>query len=301
MLIIFCYNTLNNKRVDSDYLVEYNTAKELGLETGLIDFEELVTNKNAKLATAKVPSMDYMKQAVYRGWMLRPEHYESLYNTLLAKNIQLINSPEEYKHCHHFCNSYDLIKDHTPKSVYASKEELGAQLENISYYTSIFGDNAIIVKDYVKSRKHEWFEACYIPKASDTQHVVKVVRKLIDLQGDQFNGGIVFREFVKLEHLTMHDQSGMPLSKEFRIFFIHGEPTYTTKYWDEGDYEDIKPNMENFLDVARTVRSKFFTMDIAKTVGGSWVIIELGDGQVAGLPDSAVLADFYTKLKNKLT
>jgi hypothetical protein len=39
-------------------------------------------------------------------------------------------------------------------------------------------------------------------------------------------------------------------------------------------------------------------MDIAKVEkNGDWVIIELGDGQVSGLPDNADLYEFYNRLK----
>lgn len=38
-------------------------------------------------------------------------------------------------------------------------------------------------------------------------------------------------------------------------------------------------------------------MDIAKKQNGDWVIVELGDGQVAGLPDNANKAAFFAALK----
>ena len=300
MIIIFCCNTLNNKNVDSDYLNEYNTIKEIGVQSYLIDFEALVTNNNSKTATSKVPSMSIKQLAVYRGWMLKPEYYTSLYKILLTKNIQLINSPEEYQHCHYLPESYSIIKEYTPKSTSASKIELGTNFENIAAYTDCFGDKEIIVKDYVKSRKHEWNEACYIPKASDTENVIKIVQRLIELQGSDFNVGIVFREFVKLDFLATHPESNMPLSKEFRIFFAYGEPIYTTNYWGEGDYASLKPNVDEFLSVAKTIKSNFFTLDIARTEEGNWIIIELGDGQVAGLPDNAILAEFYTAFRDKI-
>ena len=37
-------------------------------------------------------------------------------------------------------------------------------------------------------------------------------------------------------------------------------------------------------------------MDIVKTKNGNWVIVELGDGQVAGLPDNADRDSFYQAL-----
>jgi hypothetical protein len=38
-------------------------------------------------------------------------------------------------------------------------------------------------------------------------------------------------------------------------------------------------------------------LDIAKRKDGGWLIVELGDGQVAGLPDHANKGEFYAKLK----
>lgn len=48
------------------------------------------------------------------------------------------------------------------------------------------------------------------------------------------------------------------------------------------------------------VQSRFFTMDVAKQVDGGWMIVELGDGQVAGLPDRAEVVTFYHSLAQRL-
>ncbi len=37
-------------------------------------------------------------------------------------------------------------------------------------------------------------------------------------------------------------------------------------------------------------------MDVARRVDGSWLVVELGDGQVAGLPDTAAIPAFYMSL-----
>ena len=43
----------------------------------------------------------------------------------------------------------------------------------------------------------------------------------------------------------------------------------------------------------------FFTMDVARRVDGEWLIVELGDGEVAGLPDGADPAAFYRALQGR--
>ena len=51
--------------------------------------------------------------------------------------------------------------------------------------------------------------------------------------------------------------------------------------------------MDQFTEVAAAVQSRFFTMDMAKRRDGEWMIVELGDAQVAGLPENADVNGFY--------
>jgi hypothetical protein len=44
------------------------------------------------------------------------------------------------------------------------------------------------------------------------------------------------------------------------------------------------------------IPSRFFTVDVACLENGDWMIVELGDGQVAGLPDNSDLKQFYEAL-----
>jgi hypothetical protein len=43
------------------------------------------------------------------------------------------------------------------------------------------------------------------------------------------------------------------------------------------------PPIERFLGIA-AVRSRFFAMDLARRRDGGWMIVEIGDGRVSGLP-----------------
>jgi ATP-grasp domain, R2K clade family 3 len=65
-------------------------------------------------------------------------------------------------------------------------------------------------------------------------------------------------------------------------------------YWEEGEYSaDKHPSLDIFKGIAKNIESNFFSMDIAKTKNGEWIIIELGDGQVAGLPAKVDRLQFY--------
>lgn len=41
-------------------------------------------------------------------------------------------------------------------------------------------------------------------------------------------------------------------------------------------------------------------MDVAQSSAGEWQIIELGDGQVAGLPDATNIGAFYQGIAQRL-
>ncbi len=292
MRIIYCDSVFDNKVIEPDYEEEKKSAINTGFEFSLISFEEL-TDGNIATALRFVKEVESKEFGIYRGWMLTPNQYKKLYDGLLKKNIELINSPTEYKHCHYLPDSYNRIESKTPKSNWTTE----LTDDSILKLTQEFGDSPIIVKDYVKSEKHNWVEACFIPKASNSEKVKSVVNKFIELRGNSLNEGLVFRQFRELEYLTKHSKSGMPLTKEFRIFFANNKIVKVFDYWDEGEYGETKPELDDFIEIAQKVESNFFTMDVAKQKNGEWIIMELGDGQVAGLPDNADRNEFYNKLK----
>lgn len=294
MRILFCDNGFHNNEIEPDYEAEKKSAEIAGFDCSLISFEEL-SRENSLSALKLIKRAETREIAIYRGWMLTPMHYRNLYDGLLEKNIELINSPSEYQHCHYLPDSYAKIEFKTPKSNWTTDLTNSAILN----LTKAFGDRPIIVKDFVKSEKHNWEDACFIPNASDSKHVRSVVNKFLALRNDSFNEGLVFREFVELESLTSHSKSGMPLTKEFRLFFMNKQLVNVFNYWDEGEYGDTQPELEQFIEIAQTINSNFFTMDIAKLKNGDWIIMELGDGQVAGLPDNADKNEFYGHLIEK--
>ena len=293
--LIFCNDFLEPKKVDPDFEEEYLQARKAGFDCLLVSHEELTDDAPIK-SIGRLQAQETKTIGIYRGWMLTPEQYSSFYESLANKNIHLINSPEEYSHTHYLPNSYSLIQDRTPTTVFLPISGQ-ADFANINKLLTKFGTSPIMVKDYVKSEKHYWTEACFIPDASDKEKVKAVTERFLELRGSSLNKGLVYREFIELEFLTDHSKSGMPLTKEFRLFWLNGEILSSFKYWDEGDYQDVVPPISEFEGIAKAIKSNFFSMDVAKERNGSWTIIELGDGQVSGLPDNADKSQFYEKIK----
>lgn len=294
MNILFCDNPLDNKAVDPDFADEFAAAKENGFTAHLFSFEKLTQDENALASIGKVKPHESLRTIIYRGWMLKPKQYSALYEGLLSKNFKLINSPTEYQNCYYLPDSYRFIKEYMPETVWLSVRNQQVDYKQVFGSMALFADSPVIVKDFVKSQKHYWETACYIPSASDENKVKAVIEKFVKLQGADLNEGLIIREFVALNDLSIHSKTRMPLKQEYRLFFLNGCLIGCYDYWEEGEYdENEQPPLDVFKGIARCIESNLFSMDIAKAKSGDWIIIELGDGQVAGLPDNVDKQEFY--------
>jgi hypothetical protein len=295
MRIILCADPLAPRAVDEAFAAEAQAANAAGIPYDLISYERLVHEQDAATAVRRVAPAETPDLAIYRGWMLRTADYQTLYDALLERGLQLINAPDAYRTCHYLPDSYPLIANMTPATVWLPLEAC-ANFDRIMSVLAPFGDRPLILKDYVKSRKHEWFEACYIPSAADRQAVERVVRRFIELQGGEISAGLVFREYVAFQPIGAHPQSAMPLTREHRLFFLDGLLLADAPYWDADIDDTVAPPIEQFGQVAARVPSRFFTMDVAQRTDGVWMIVELGDAQVAGLPEQMDVVAFYAAL-----
>jgi hypothetical protein len=289
---IFCCDPISRREPDSVYAAEFAAAEKHGFSCDLINFEALVNDNDSQRAVARVATEETETQAVFRGWMMKPDAYAKLYKALRERNVRLINSPEEYRHCHYLPESFDLIQARSPRTIWMKLNgapDFGAVLEQLHG----FGSRPIVVKDYVKSRKHEWVDACFIPSAAESESVRRVVTNFVERQGTDLNEGLVFREFVDFQSIGSHPKSRLPIFQEYRLFFLDGEALGVVEYWESGDYTPDGPPTKEFEDIARRIRSRFFTMDVAKTRSGEWLVVELGDGQVAGLPEKLDIDHLY--------
>lgn len=294
MKIVFPSQPFEPRTVDAMFQGERQAAEAAGLTTLLLDSDALDRGDQDE-AVRWIPQSDSEEQTIYRGWMLSADTYAALHAALARRGARLINTPAQYRTTHHLPESYAAIEDHTPRTVWTTT---GATFDDAAVRALLapFGDEPLIVKDFVKAQKHYWTEACYIPCASDDAAVKRVAQRFIELQGGVLTGGLVFREFVELEPLATHSRSGMPLTHEFRIFFLDQRPMLAAEYWEEGNYEGEQAPVDLFAHVARRIDSRFFTMDVARRRDGEWIIMELGDAQVAGLPERLGAAAFYQGL-----
>lgn len=293
MKILFpCHELEGLKKVDDAYLEEHHAAKLQGHDCYLFDHDKFV---RGSLST-NLPESEEEKSILLRGWMLSVSEYEDLYNML--KNdfgYVLINTPEQYKNCHHFPESYDYTKEHTSKAIFIkaqgdSKEWDAEVLQSISDF---FGDKDFLMKDFVKSAK-DYPELFRMPAGISGEDLLDKVNKFVEHRGKLFSEGLVFKEFVDLKRDTEDKLN------EWRIFFYENRMVSASPNSNQSDWLNEYPG--EFIDsvvkdIAFQIDSNFFTIDVSQKEDGSWMIIETGDGQVSGLSPNQNCLEFYTSIE----
>lgn len=143
-----------------------------------------------------------------------------------------------------------------------------------------------VLKGETNSRKSHWLRDMY---AENKLEAIAIHNRLVDdsLLSQQ---KIYIRQYVPLVKY-MDGVNGMPVTKEFRFFVACGVVLCGAFYWQ--NYVDDLPEIPkpgevplDFLyDVIARVgnQSNFYTIDVAQTQSGEWIVIELNDGQMAGL------------------
>ena len=271
---LFCNHPLYARKVDADYEEEYNEAVK-NHQCALFSYEEMEKGE------LSLYGEELSGLTVYRGWMMKPKMYQLFYNLLEEKGIILINSPEEYERYHTLPGWYNEFAEFTAESLWENEGSVVNILEKAAML-----EGGYIVKDYVKSRKHEWYDACYIPNIRDKGKTEKVITNFVKRQGESLVGGIVLRKCENLRQIGYHEKSGMPISEEYRAFVFAGKIHTIDNYWHGDNDVQLSQEETSWLEgIATKVRSNFVTIDLARREDGMLIVMELGDGQVSGLQE----------------
>ncbi len=276
--ILMCTDPLSPKRVDEHFKREADAVRALGGSVALIDHDALRRGDAAE-AVRRVPGD--LGVAWYRGWMVTTVEYAALASALAAKNIALAVPPDGYQKAHELPGWYETFAGVTPASVWLplSPGEVPDEGRLAELVRSLCS-GPVIVKDYVKSRKHEWHEACFVPDVSDVGRLHSIVSRFVDLQGDSLSGGIVVREFEAF-------QGG-----EARVWWVDGEPVLVGPHPDTPD-RCPNPRTDLAAPCVRSLGCRFITTDLTRRTDGVWRVVEVGDGQVSDLPSASEPADLY--------
>ena len=275
--IVFPSSYFSSKNVDEDLKREYDAVKETGLfDIVLFSYDKWFNE--SKLVLDK--PVDMQCNAVYRGWMMKPEKYNAFYKALFDRNIVLVNSPSEYEHFHIFPNVYsDIIADTAQMRVFPDGKTL--DVEEIKKTFERF-----MVKDYVKSVKGTTFPK-YFDKSVTQQEFDEQMEKFYNYRGDLYTGGICIKEYLSLKKYGRY-------TNEYRVFYINGEIATISRNSGQSEYAPLPP--EKLIEKYKGLESHYYTIDYAELDDGSWKILEAGDGQVSGLSDNQDYNAYYRAL-----
>jgi hypothetical protein len=239
----------------------------------LVDHDALAEPGGAGRAVARVGDGG---GAVYRGWMLASDRYAAFAEALTARGVTLRTSGGQYSRAHELPGWYPALAPVTPAAVWTAgdgEEEFRAACERL-------GPGPAVLRDYVKSMKHYWHEAAYIPDAAGRAAAWKVAARFRELRGEEFTGGFVLRRF---ERFT---------SAEARTWWVGGTCRLLTAHPDTPG--DLPPAIDlvPFTALIGSLALPFVTADLALRADGTWRVIELGDGQVSDRPASSEPAAF---------
>ena len=278
-LIMFPSEYYDIKKPDPDYSVEFEAVCEIPeFKIVLFDYDTFLTEGKIKL----YPDNYYKGECVYRGWMLKPEQYLSLYTVLSDKGITLINSPQQYENCHLFSNYHKEIEAYTPMSIcFSSVDDITADLVNRTF-------KRFMVKDFVKSVK-----GCDFPQFFKTpvnnDELKKQISKFIEHRDDLFTGGIVLKEYIDFKKYG-------DTTNEYRAFFLNEKLLSVCRNSKQPDICISVPI--EFVMRFNTLKSNYYTVDFGELTDGSWIVIEAGDGQVSGLSPKQHVFKYYDDMRH---
>ncbi|MFD8088088.1 ATP-grasp domain-containing protein [Kitasatospora sp. NPDC059722] len=319
--IVFPADPLNPRRPDPHFAWEARLVRELGGEHHLVDHDALLAGR-AEEAVRRVPEGG--GPLWYRGWMIPSRDYAAFAAALSARGGNLLTSAAGYAAAHELPGWYGVFEGSTPSSVWipSAGEAAGGSAsapgpgreELADAVARLGGRGPAIVKDYVKSRKHEWHEACYVPELADLDAVGRVVARFVELQGEFLAGGVVLRRYEEFARASApvgtEAGAGVGLgvgvgvgvgvggtrAVEARVWWLDGEPVLVGPHPD-APRDEVDPDLTGVRSLVRTLGCRFVTTDLASRADGSgWRVVEVGDGQVSDLPHGIDATGLLTSL-----
>lgn len=294
MIILFPSNPITPKSVDESFGYEARAAKEAGFHIGRISLEAIL---GGEIHIAGCDE-ERGKDVLYRGWLMKPSDYERMETALHGR---LVTTQTQYRTAYELPQWYGRMPvGTTPRTMtfHAEAWEGFKDLDRLARRVlDKFGAKPLILKDFVKSAKHRWYDACYIHDARDAEEVKRVVKNFLDIQAESLVGGLCLREFVPFKRIGVHSKTSQPLINEWRGFLSFGKLFYLAPYWAEGDYTGTKPTTLEIEMLAKPLADlPFVALDVAEHDDGRWMAVEFNDGGAAGVPEGGNTTDFFKAL-----
>lgn len=197
------------------------------------------------------------------------DDYQFMRHNLGLRSVLMASDTSDYTSGYWLAYWYNAFRSVTPASTYFPAEYMPKQY--LPIVQQDIGAGPYIVKDQVKSRKHEWDTACFAP---DINKLPDIINEFIRLQGNSINGGIVVRQFEDFDKTV----------GEMRVWWVNGQVAMISPHPDtphlftDIDTSFIEPHVKSF-------GRPFVTTDITLLADGTPRVVEVSDGQVSGIPE----------------
>ncbi|GHC54038.1 ATP-grasp domain-containing protein [Roseibacillus persicicus] len=288
-IVLFPHQPFSSGVPDSEFASEYEAARWLGFSIGFYSHEDVEAGSLTEALTGLPPGKGQL--LILRGWMLAGESYALLYAALLAKGYSPAVEPVAYEEAHYLPLAYRHLVGETSRSAWIEGENPEEAWE---LYQGFRTEDAII-KDWVKSAKAKWKDACYLPAHTERERFLEMFSIFRRERGKLFNRGVVIREFLPIVERGS-DVGGLPVIEEVRLFFWQGKVVVPP----QGRSPNPMDERERWEEIARRFQSRFITMDVVYLTDGTWKIVEVGDAGVSGLPITLDAGRFFAALWNHL-
>ncbi|MET9263872.1 ATP-grasp domain-containing protein [Amycolatopsis sp. NPDC004079] len=280
MMLLVPSDVLRPRHPDAHFAAEASAARASGIEVALVDHDALATSAGARQAVCRVPAGD---DAVYRGWMLRSEQYAAFANALAQRDVTLRTTAGHYRRAHELPGWYSSLAAVTPRSVWTVGDDRAA----FDRARSDLGPGPAVLRDYVKSMKHYWTEAAFIPELSDAEKAWAVANRFRELRAEDMVGGFVLRGF---ENFT---------SYEVRTWWVDGRCQLIGPHPDNPDDAAVAdPDLSLVRPLVAELGLPFVTVDLFLRADDRWRVVEIGDGQVSDRPHAITPEAMITMLQS---
>jgi ATP-grasp domain, R2K clade family 3 len=277
-------DALTPRRPDEHFAGEADAARAAGLDVVLVDHDALTVGGDVRPAVARIPQSPAGAVAIYRGWMMTSGQYAMFADALTARNTMLRTSPAQYRLAQELPGWYPALADVTPRSMWTA----GDDRDGFERARRDLGGGPAVLRDYVKSMKHYWHEAAFIPDLGDAAAAWAVASRFRQQRDDDFAVGFVLRRFEPF------------VSAEVRTWWVDGACQLVGPHPDtphDPPPTDLDPS--TIAPLIAGLRLPFVTVDLARRTDGVWRVVELGDGQVSDRPSTITPDDLIAALTNR--
>ena len=219
-------------------------------------------------------------------YSVRP-FYEGLDRDLRLIGSRLINTCDEHNWIATFAY-YRELREFTPETWDES---------NIAYCGH---PGPFVVKGKLSSKKWKWNSHMFAETKSQALQLAERLKE----DGEIYEQGVVFRRYVPLKAFEI-GPTGLPFTNEWRFYYHKTTLLTVGYYWGVGEgfrkavlTDECRQLAQHIAGISAKFAT-FFTLDLAETAEGDWILIELNEGQMA-VPAEHDLDELYGRLKTVL-